>query len=75
MKITQKQLSRIEHLHCERLSDNKENFRLVDEFFNGRNTSISDTLQNEARGITYRKINCFMHCIEKFRLVLSELKI
>ena len=48
MKITQKQLSRIEHLHCERLSDNKENFRLVDEFFNGRNTSISDTLQNEA---------------------------
>lgn len=48
MKITPEQRARIDSLYCERLSNNAVNFRLVDEFFNSRNTSISDTLQNEA---------------------------
>ena len=48
MKITPEQRARIDSLYCERLSSNDVNFRLVDEFFNSRNTSISDTLQNEA---------------------------
>ena len=48
MKITPEQRKRIDSLYCERLSSNDVNFRLVDEFFNSRNTSISDTLQNEA---------------------------
>lgn len=48
MKITPEQRSKIDSLSCERLSSNDVNFRLVDEFFNSRNTSISDTLQNEA---------------------------
>lgn len=48
MKITPEQRAKIDSLYCERLSSNDANFRLVDEFFNSRNTSISDTLQNEA---------------------------
>ena len=48
MKITPEQRAKIDSLYCERLSSNDVNFRLVDEFFNSRNTSISDTLQNEA---------------------------
>ena len=48
MKITPEQRARIDSLYCERLSCNDVNFRLVDEFFNSRNTSISDTLKNEA---------------------------
>lgn len=48
MKITPEQRARIDSLYCERLSSNDVNFRLVDEFFNSRNTSISDTLKNEA---------------------------
>ena len=48
MKITPEQRARIDSLYCERLSSNEVNFRLVDEFFNSRNTSISDTLKNEA---------------------------
>ena len=48
MKITPEQRSKIDSLSCERLSSNDVNFRLVDEFFNSRNTSISETLQNEA---------------------------
>jgi hypothetical protein len=48
MKITPEQRAKIDSLSCERLSSNDVNFRLVDEFFNIRNSSISDTLQNEA---------------------------
>lgn len=48
MKITEEQRQHIDRLHCERLSSNDANLRQVDEFFNRRNTSISDTLQNEA---------------------------
>lgn len=48
MRISDKQRMRIDSLYCERLSSNDVNFRLVDDFFNSRNTSISDTLQNEA---------------------------
>jgi len=48
MRISDEQRARIDSLKCERLSYNDENFRLVDDFFNSRNTSISDTLQNEA---------------------------
>ena len=48
MKITPEQRARIDSLYCERLSSNDVNFRLVDEFFNSRNTSISDSLKNEA---------------------------
>ena len=48
MRITETQRQHIDALFCERLSSNDENFRLVDDFFNSRNISISDTLQNEA---------------------------
>lgn len=48
MRITEEQRQHIDRLHCERLSSNDANLRQVDEFFNRRNTSISDTLQNEA---------------------------
>lgn len=48
MRITPEQQARIDSLYCERLSSNGDNFRLINEFFNSRNMSISDTLQNEA---------------------------
>lgn len=48
MRITEDQRWHIDRLYCERLSSNDENLRLVNDFFNVRNTSISDTLQNEA---------------------------
>lgn len=35
-------------LHCERLSANDENFRLVDNFSNRRNDSLASALKNEA---------------------------
>lgn len=35
-------------LHCERLSSNIENFRLVDAFTNSRNDSLASALKNEA---------------------------
>lgn len=34
--------------HCERLSSNDENFRLVDTFTNSRNDSLASVLKNEA---------------------------
>lgn len=37
-------------LSCERLSDNLDNLRLVDGFFNRRNDGIAQTLRNEAFG-------------------------
>ena len=35
-------------LHCERLSSNDDNFRLIDEFSNSRNESLATALKNEA---------------------------
>ena len=48
MRITEEQRHHIGRLHCERLSSNDTNLRQVDEFYNRRNSSISDTLKNEA---------------------------
>ena len=48
MRITEEQELILGSLQCERLSSNIDNFRLVDDFYNGRNPSIVDTLQNEA---------------------------
>lgn len=38
----------ISRLHCERLSSDNNNLRLVDAFYNARNESLSGILQNEA---------------------------
>lgn len=48
MRITKEQISILENLTCERLSSNIDNMRLVDDFFNRRNSSLEQTLQNEA---------------------------
>ena len=40
MRITEEQERILGFLHCERLSSNVDNFRLVDDFYNGRNPSI-----------------------------------
>ena len=48
MRITESQQRILESLCCERLSSNEDNFQLVDDFYNGRNPSIVQTLQNEA---------------------------
>lgn len=48
MRITEEQQGILASFHCERLSANEENFQLVDDFYNGRNPSIVQTLQNEA---------------------------
>lgn len=48
MRITQEQLALLDSLRCERLSSNPSNMRLVDTFFNRRNSSLEHTLQNEA---------------------------
>lgn len=48
MKISPEQRALIESLTCERLSSNPGNMRLVDSFFNRRNSSLVTTLQNEA---------------------------
>lgn len=48
MRITPEQLNILESLKCERLSSNPDNLRLVDNFFNRRNSSLVHTLQNEA---------------------------
>ena len=48
MRITEAQKAILERLTCERLSANPDNMRLVDAFFNRRNPSLVQTLQNEA---------------------------
>lgn len=48
MKITPEQQSIIDSLTCERLSDNPENLRIVDQFFSHRNDNIAHSLRNEA---------------------------
>ena len=47
MKITEEQLKILATLKCERLSSDDNNLRLVDEFFN-KKESLSNTLKNEA---------------------------
>lgn len=48
MKITEVQQEVLHALKCERLSSNTENFSLIDDFYNARNSSLVDTLQGEA---------------------------
>lgn len=48
MKINPEQSALLESFKCERLSSNPANMRLVDNFFNRRNSSLEHTLQNEA---------------------------
>lgn len=48
MKITAEQVALLESLRCERLSSNSDNMRLIDNFFNRRNSSLVHTLKNEA---------------------------
>ena len=48
MGISDEQRKVINTLKCERLSENQDNFREVDNFYNRRNESISNTLKNEA---------------------------
>lgn len=48
MRITSEQKKLLESLRCERLSSNPENLRLVENFYNRRNSSLVETLQNEA---------------------------
>ena len=48
MKITEQQLQTLRSLHCERLSCNEDNLRLVDLFFNSKGEGLVNTLQNEA---------------------------
>lgn len=47
MKITEEQLKVLATLKCERLSSDDNNLRLVEEFFNNKE-SLSNTLKNEA---------------------------
>ena len=48
MKITEEQKALLESLRCERLASNQDNMRIVENFFNRRNPSLVNTLQNEA---------------------------
>lgn len=48
MKITESQLAVLASYHCERLSESSDNFMLVSDFYNSKNPSLVDTLQDEA---------------------------
>lgn len=48
MKVTEEQVQKLQSFHCERLSANDANFALIGNFYNVRNNSLVDTLQNEA---------------------------
>lgn len=48
MRITQEQLKALDTLKCVRLSSDDEHLELVDSFFNAKNQSLVDYLQNEA---------------------------
>lgn len=48
MYISNKEEQLVDSLACERLSSNKENLRLVEEFFNRMNDSLATVLKNEA---------------------------
>lgn len=48
MKITKEQIALIDSLHCERLSANEKNLRLIDSFYSTRNNNVAEALLNEA---------------------------
>lgn len=48
MRITPEQIAILESLRCERLTSDPNNMRLVEGFYNRRNSSLVHTLQNEA---------------------------
>lgn len=48
MRISESQLSILASYHCERLSENSDNFSLISNFYNCKNNSLVDTLQGEA---------------------------
>lgn len=48
MNPTKEQQAIIDSLRCERLSSDRNNLRLVGSFYNRRNNSLADILQNEA---------------------------
>lgn len=48
MTLTEQQQQALQSFHCERLSANEANFRLIGDFYNAKNNSLVDTLQNEA---------------------------
>lgn len=48
MRITEAQLRILDGLQCERLSSNSDNFALIDDFYNKRNSSLVETLQGDA---------------------------
>lgn len=48
MKLTEEQKQKLQSFHCERLSANEANFDLINDFYNAKNNSLVDTLQNEA---------------------------
>ena len=48
MMLTVEQKQRLQSFHCERLSANDANFELISDFYNVKNNSLVDTLQNEA---------------------------
>lgn len=48
MNPTKEQQAIIDSLRCERLSSDQNNLRSVGSFYNRRNNSLADILQNEA---------------------------
>ncbi len=48
MRLTEEQLQKLQSFYCERLSANEANFDLISDFYNRKNNSLVDTLQNEA---------------------------
>lgn len=48
MQLTNEQQLKLKSFHCERLSLNEVNFELINDFYNAKNNSLVDTLQNEA---------------------------
>ena len=48
MKLTEEQKQKLQCFHCERLSANEANFDLINDFYNAKNNSLVETLQNEA---------------------------
>lgn len=47
-KMTNIQQEKLQSFHCERLSEKEINFELISDFYNAKNNSLVETLQNEA---------------------------
>lgn len=60
MRITEEQERILGSLHCERLSSNVDNFRLVDDFYNGRNIM---------EGIPVLSIRCKMRPMRMMQII------